>query len=129
MSLTYKHIRKKLTDASTVRGSVYSFEAPVKQKPPYVSFYLSDLEPIFTMDKATPLNIETWTIVSNDKNVEDAITNANAIRTIFDHYAGTEESVVIKQSMLTGRSIPLVEEDEQGDKVYQVVDTYEMRVT
>lgn len=128
MSLTYKHIRRRLTDASTVRGSIYAFETPVKQKPPFVAFFLNDLDAVFTKDKASPLGMETWTLISYDMDVDDAITNANACRTLLDHYAGTLEGVTVKQSIFLNRNIPLVESDEEGNKIFEVVDTYEMRV-
>jgi len=128
MSATWKYIKGKLDDDSTIRGEVYAFEIPIKQKPPFVSFFMSDMDPLFTKDKETSVNIENWDFISSDTKVADAITNADNVRTVLDHTSGTKDGVTIKYSMMIGRSIPLAEEDEQGDKIFRVIDVYEFRV-
>lgn len=128
MSSTWKYIKRKLDDASTVRGDVYAFDTPPKQKPPFTSFFLSDMDPIFTKDQESSVNLETWTFVISDVSVGDAITNADAIRTLLDHKSGTLQGVTVKQSLMIGRNIPLVEEEEQRVKIFRVIDTYEFRV-
>jgi len=128
MSSTWKYIKRTLDDASTIRGDVYAFETPSKRKQPFVTFFLTELEPEFTIDKASPIDLETWVFISSDNKVGDAIINADAIRTLIDHTSGTADNVTIKQALMLGRSIPIVEEDAQGDKIFQVIDEYQFRV-
>jgi hypothetical protein len=129
MSATWKYIKKKLVDSSTIRKSVYPFNVPQTAKPPYISFFLADLEPLHSMDPVTKTKLENWTIITSDIDVKDAIVNADAIVTLFSHnLANTAEGVTVKQSIWTGRSIPLIEEDEHSDKIYQVIDSFEFRI-
>jgi len=128
MSATWKYIKRKLDDSSTIRRTVYPFNVPQKAKPPYISYFLQDLEPVFTMDKTTTQKLEVWAVLTTDIDIKDAIENADAVVTLFNHGAGSSEGVTVKQSLWQSRSIPLVESDLQGDKVYQVVDTFEFRV-
>lgn len=128
MSQTWKYINKKLEDASTVRRSVFPFNVPQRTKPPYISFFLQDLEPLHSMGPETRTKLEVWTIITSDISVKDAIENGDNIVTLFNHTSGTEEGVTVKQVIWTARNIPLVETDEEGNKIYQVFDIFEFRV-
>ena len=126
MSVTWKYIKSKLDSSSTNFGGVYAFDTPVRQKPPYISFYLSDLDPYLTADSSTPQDEETWTIIISDVNIRDAIINADFVRTLLDHTSGTLEGVTVQQIVFIGRNIPLVEADAESDKVFRIIDTYQI---
>ena len=128
MSLTWKYLKRKLDDSSTVRGAVEAFDIPQKKKPPYTSFFLEGSEPELHKDASLVQKKEAWTFIISDVAFQDAITNADNIVTLLNHTSGTTEGVVVKMIHWVNREISIVEEDEHGDKVFQVLDTYEMRV-
>lgn len=121
----YKHIRKKLSDDTTIFGKNYSHVRPRIVQPPHVTFSLESREPVLTKDSPGQY-LETWVFEIMDKSEADVEALADNLEVLFDEYSGTEENVTVKYAILQEQSGEVIEQEK--DKVFVITQTYLFRV-
>ena len=126
MSATvWKHLQTKIR--TVTKGNVYAISRPAQAKPPYVVFNFVRGEPVAI--KVTPTqDIVLVEVKYFDIGLDDAITNAEAIRTALEFYAGTSEGTTLKPCRCVEWQYPEVVEDEKIKVVYEAIYTYEIRL-